>query len=156
MGATYPLTLFYDASCPVCALEMDHLRERDKAARLTFVDISAPGFNPGPYEATLESMNAELHGMCADGRLLRGVLVLRLAYEAVGLGVFWRPTAWWPLRPVFDAGYRWFAGHRREISRAAAPLINAIRAWRARGAVRRMQRCTAGVCHLHSKDRSQP
>ena len=26
--ATYPLTLFYDAACPVCSLEMDHLRER--------------------------------------------------------------------------------------------------------------------------------
>ena len=46
MSAIYPLTLYYDGACPVCALEMDHLRSRDAAARLVFVDIAAPGFDP--------------------------------------------------------------------------------------------------------------
>jgi predicted DCC family thiol-disulfide oxidoreductase YuxK len=40
----YPLTLFYDADCPVCSLEMDHLRARNDAGKLRFVDIAVPGF----------------------------------------------------------------------------------------------------------------
>lgn len=40
----FPLTLLYDAACPVCALEMDHLRQRNRDGRLAFVDIAAPDF----------------------------------------------------------------------------------------------------------------
>ncbi|KTT06843.1 DCC1-like thiol-disulfide oxidoreductase family protein, partial [Pseudacidovorax intermedius] len=44
----YPLTLYYDASCPMCDAEMTHLRLRDEAGRLAFVDASAPGFDAPP------------------------------------------------------------------------------------------------------------
>jgi hypothetical protein len=80
--------------------------------------------------------------------VLRGVEVLRLAYAAVGLGWVMRPTGWTPLRPLFDAGYRVFARHRRSISRAAAPLIDAVRAARARRTAQRMRDCAAGACDL--------
>ncbi|MEQ1806344.1 MAG: DCC1-like thiol-disulfide oxidoreductase family protein [Burkholderiaceae bacterium] len=42
MSSIYPLTLLYDATCPVCALEMDHLRSRNAAGQLVFVDRSHP------------------------------------------------------------------------------------------------------------------
>lgn len=150
MSTTYPLTLLYDAACPVCSLEMDHLRTRNEAGRLCFVDISAPGFDPAPYGASLADMNAEIHALAADGRLMRGVQVLRLAYEAVGLGWVMRPAGWGPLRGVADSAYRVFARHRRPISRAAAPLIEAIRAYRARRLMRRMQACAGGACDIRS------
>jgi predicted DCC family thiol-disulfide oxidoreductase YuxK len=38
--------LFYDAACPVCALEMDHLRERCHDGRLRFVDIARRASTP--------------------------------------------------------------------------------------------------------------
>lgn len=145
----FPLTLYYDAQCPVCALEMDHLRERDVARRLVFVDIGAPGFDPAQCGSTLAAMNAEIHARRADGSTLKGVEVLRLAYEAVGLGWVLRATAWPPLRPAFDAGYRFFARHRHAISAAGAPLIHALRGVRARRAARaleRMHACRDGVC----------
>ncbi|MET0334943.1 MAG: DUF393 domain-containing protein [Rhizobacter sp.] len=149
MTGTYPLTLLYDAACPVCALEMDHLRERNQAGRLAFIDISVPGFDPTPYGATLAEMNAEIHGLRADGELMRGVQVLRLAYEAVGLGWVMRPVGWGPLRGVLEAAYRVFARHRQPISRAAAPLIGFIRARRARQMAARMQACAGGACEIH-------
>ena len=102
---TYPLTLLYDAQCPVCALEMDHLRSRNDAGRLRFVDISA-----------------------------------------AGLGWVLLPTGWTPLKPAFDWGYRVFARHRRRISGAAAPLIDAIRAQRARRTAAAMRACASGAC----------
>lgn len=146
MSHVYPLTLFYDADCPVCSLEMDHLRERDRDGRLRFIDIAQPGFDAAAHGATAEAMDAEIHGLCADGTMLRGVEVLRLAYGAVGIGWVLRPTGWGPLKPLFDAGYRVFARHRRPISRAAAPLVAAIRQWRAREMAERMRDCRAGTC----------
>ena len=142
----YPLTLFYDAACPVCSLEMDHLRERDVAGRLIFVDIGAPGFDAAAHGATLQAMNAEIHAKRPDGSMLKGVEVLRLAYEAAGLGWVLRASAWPVLQPAFDLAYRGFARHRIAISRAAAPLIRSLRNLRARRAVRRMRECSAGAC----------
>lgn len=141
-------TLFYDADCPVCSLEMDHLRERNHAGRLAFVDIGAPGFDPSPYGATLAEMNAEIHALLPDGSVLRGVPVLRLAYDAVGLGWMMGFTGWTPWRGAFDAAYRVFARHRLPISRTAAPLIRGLRALRARRMARRMQQCSSGACDV--------
>lgn len=146
MSKTFPLTLFYDAGCPVCALEMDHLRMRDRQGNLAFIDISAPGFDMLPPGTTLAALNAEIHATRPDGSLLRGVEALRQAYAAVGLGWVLRPTGWSLLRPLSDAGYRVFARHRRGISRVAAPLIDAIRSARARRSVERMRGCAGGVC----------
>ena len=120
MKTNYPLTLLYDAGCPVCSLEMTHLRLLNDAARLVFVDMSAPGFDAMAYGTTLDALNAEIHGICADGRTLRGLEVLRLAYAAVGLGWVLQPTAWRPLRPLADFAYRAFARHLR-LPRICAP-----------------------------------
>jgi predicted DCC family thiol-disulfide oxidoreductase YuxK len=153
VNTIYPLTLLYDAACPVCALEMDHLRARNDAGRLVFVDISAPGFDPAPYGATLEQMDAEIHAICADGQRMKGVQVLRLAYEAVGLGWVMRPVGWGPLRGAADVAYRLFARHRRTVSRVAAPLIDGVRAGRARQMARRMRQCADGACGVTQHDR---
>lgn len=150
----YPLTLFYDADCPVCSLEMDHLRQHNRDGRLIFVNIAQPGFEAAIYGVSHADMDAEIHGLCADGTMLRGVEVLRLAYDAAGIGWVLRPSGWTPLRPLFDAGYRIFARHRREISRAAAPLIHAIRAARARRKAAQMRDCCNGACDIHDHDRS--
>jgi predicted DCC family thiol-disulfide oxidoreductase YuxK len=152
MNTNYPLTLLYDADCPVCSLEMDHLRERNSRDLLRFVDISAPGFDPSAYGASMQALDAEIHGVLPDGSMLRGVPVLRLAYEAAGLGWVTRPTDWAPLRPMFDVAYRVFAKHRRPISRAAAPLIDAIRTLRARQMSARMQACADGACAADSRE----
>ena len=152
----YPLTLFYDGGCAVCALEMDHLRARCRDGRLVFVDIAAPGFDAAAHGTTRAAMDGEIHGLAADGTMLRGVEVLRRAYEAVGLGWVLKPTGWAPLRPLFDAGYRVFARHRRSISRTAAPLIDAIRAARARRMAERMRACRSGACDADARRPGSP
>ena len=143
MTVTYPLTLLYDAACPVCALEMDWLRARDDAGRLVFVDIGAAGFDASAYGTTPAALDAEIHGICADGRVVVGMQTLRLAYAAVGRGGIAQITGVGPLKPLFDAGYRWFARHRHRISRGAAPLIDALRARRFK---ERRAACSAGAC----------
>ena len=68
----------------------------------------------------------------------------------------------WPTEvggPGWDAAQRFifgeeleklglFARHRRRISRAAAPLINAIRSHRARRMADRMRECAGGACEM--------
>ena len=142
----HPLTLFYDAACPVCALEMDHLRARNAAGRLVFVDISAADFEPARWGFTRSELDAEIHAIGADGVVHRGMRVLREAYAAVGLGWVLRPTGITLLRPIFDSAYRHFARHRRAISRRAAPLIEWVRRHRARRLARAFVKCRAGAC----------
>ena len=149
MNTTYPLTLLYDAGCPVCSLEMDHLRQRCGNRRLLFEDIAAAGFDATAWGSTQAALEAEIHGVCADGSHLLGLAALRAAYEGAGLGWVLRATAWGPLAPLADAGYRLFARHRRGISRAAAPFIHALRGWRARRTLQRMSRCQGGACRVH-------
>jgi predicted DCC family thiol-disulfide oxidoreductase YuxK len=153
MRSAYPLTLLYDAACPVCALEMDHLRERNTAGHLAFVDIGQPGFDAAAWGTTHAALDAEIHGVWADGAVTVGLDTLRGAYAAVGLGWVMRPTGFAPVRPLFDVAYRLFARYRRPISRAAAPLIHAVRARRVQA---RMARCRAGACAIEStgEDRS--
>ena len=143
---TYPLTLLYDAACPVCSLEMDHVWERNSAGRLAFIDTTAPGFDAAAYGTTLSELQAQIHGVLPDGSHLIGLAALREAYAAVGLGWVLKPTAWGALAPLADAGYRVFARHRQRISRTAAPLIAAMRAVRARRVAKAMAQCQAGTC----------
>ena len=107
----YPLTLFFDARCPVCRMEMDSLRRRDDARRLRFQDVRAADFVV-PAGTTLDHMLEAIHGRTADDRLVVGVETLRLAYRAVGLGWLAAPTAWPLLRGPSERAYLWFARHR--------------------------------------------
>ena len=146
MRSDYPLTIFYDASCPVCALEMDQLRSRGTAGRLVLVDMSALGFDAANYGLSLPEIDAVVHALRPDGSVVRGMAVLRLAYAAAGLGWVLRPSASAPLKPVFDAAYRVFARHRKPISRALAPLISVLRERRARRALADMERRVGSAC----------
>lgn len=148
----YPLTLLYDRACPVCRLEMDGLRDRARPGSLRFVDISAEGFDASPYGVSLDAMREAICAVSADGRLIQGVEVLRLAYAAAGLGWVLRPTAWPGLRQVFDQAYRVFARHRYEVSRVAAPLIEQVEALRARRRLRAMNACHANGCGLPEQE----
>ena len=60
----WPVQVYFDASCRLCAAEMHNLRVRDQAQRLRFVDCSAPGFAAGPAP-TAQLMQA-MH--CQDAR----------------------------------------------------------------------------------------
>jgi predicted DCC family thiol-disulfide oxidoreductase YuxK len=147
-STNYPLTLLYDGNCPVCNLEMDNLWERNHAGLLRFVDISAPGFDPAPYQASIAEMNALIHAQRPDGSLVIGVEVFRLAYSAVGLGRYTHFTGWPVLKPLIDWAYALFARNRHLASRIAMPLITWIAA---RRAIERSRACASGHCEINSK-----
>jgi predicted DCC family thiol-disulfide oxidoreductase YuxK len=53
-----------------------------------------------------------LHGVLADGRVVRRVEAIRQAYQAVGLGWLVAPTRWPVVRWVLDGMYGIFARNR--------------------------------------------
>lgn len=119
----YPLTLYFDASCPLCAAEMENLRLRDAAGHLRFVDASAPGFNAAPDGTTVAELMTLMHARTADGRLLRGVAAFELAYEAVGLTAVSTALGAPLLRPLLNALYPVIARHRQRLPRPLVQLL---------------------------------
>lgn len=111
-----PFTIFFDGDCPFCVREANLLRRRDRRGELRLVDIAAPAFDPATAvpgrPLTHAEFSAAIHGLHPDGRLETGVGVFREAYRRIGLGWLLAPTAWPLVRPLADAGYRWFARNR--------------------------------------------
>jgi len=145
-ASDYPLTLFYDGACPLCVLEMEHLMARNALRRLVFVNIAAPGFDAATQaggQATLAQMCALIHGLRPDGTLLVGVQVLRLAYEAVGLGALVAPLGLTALQPLAGRAYAVFARNRLGLSRLLRPLIHEMAA---RRPMQRAAACANGTC----------
>jgi len=111
-----PVTIFYDAACPLCAREIAMLKRLDKGhGRLIARDINDPTLFPTGLGRTRDDLMARIHALGPDGNLIEGMDVFRAAYRAVGYGWLLAPTAWPLLRPLFDALYRLFAKHRVRI-----------------------------------------
>ncbi len=152
MSATWPLTIYYDRSCPLCREEMQALKDHDREDRLRLVDASAPGFQD-PHVAAAGLSPAELmrliHARDAAGRWYVGVPVFELAYGAAGLAGIARFWGHPRLRPLWDAAYPWIARLRQPLS--ALRLNRAYGAWVRRAAARaprRSQACRDGACRL--------
>jgi predicted DCC family thiol-disulfide oxidoreductase YuxK len=104
--------LLYDGQCPFCRLEARWLQRWNKAGRLAFEDITAPGFEAARYGVTQEAVMGVIHGVFPDGRIVRKVEVFREAYRAIGLGWVLAPTGWPVFRWFFDGLYEVFARNR--------------------------------------------
>ncbi|QDQ26519.1 DUF393 domain-containing protein [Chitinimonas arctica] len=110
------LTLFFDSRCPLCAAEMRRLAQRDRHGRLGYIDMRGEGFDAAAYGTTLAAMDAELHGLRADGRMLVGIDAVAAAYAAVGLAWLTWPLRFGLSRPLMRTLYRWFARNRYRAS----------------------------------------
>jgi predicted DCC family thiol-disulfide oxidoreductase YuxK len=115
----YPLTVFYDASCPMCASEMHALRDRDRHGHLELVDCSAPEFDDEGLRAegiTKTKLMALIHARDAHGHWLVGIDCFEAVYRAVGLEARARIWGDRQLRPVLDRAYPWIARNRQTLS----------------------------------------
>ena len=152
MTAAWPLTVYYDASCPLCREEMHALAAHDGEDRLVLVDASAPGFSDPDLAAAGipgQELMRLIHARDAQGRWFIGVAVFEQAYAAVGLH---RVAALWGhprLRPFWDRAYPWVARFRQPLSRLG---LNKAYGWLVRRAAARAQRraqaCAQGRCEL--------
>lgn len=117
----WPLTLYYDGDCPLCAREIRMLSRHASPQRLLLVDISAPDFDPLPLGLSLTTMQNCLHARWADGMWLLGLDASLWSWEAAGLGSWVTPLRWRPLRPLLEWGYRLFCRLRPHLARLPHP-----------------------------------
>jgi len=145
----YPLTLYYESACPLCNAEMANLRLRDTKGLLRFIDVSAPGFDACPPGTALDDLLALIHGQTADGRVLKGVEVFRLAYSAVGIPQVAALTRLPGIAPLSERVYALIARNRHRLPRK---LISAVFEHALRRAAERAaaQRCDGGICSTSS------
>lgn len=149
-AAIYPLTLYYESACPLCNAEMTNLMLRNTEGLLVFADVSAPGFSALPAEASMADLLDLIHARRADGQLIKGVEVFRLAYKAVGLN--WVTTA---LRlPVLgklaERFYPALARNRHRIPRVLTGLMfeGAVRRAAEKAAAQGMRCAPGDACRL--------
>ena len=118
-GRAYPLTVYYDASCPMCASEVHALRDLAGSGRLKLVDCSAPEFDDAGFIGeglTRADFMRLMHVRDARGRWYVAIDAFEVLYRAAGLegaARLWGHPRW---RPLLERIYPWIARHRQLLS----------------------------------------
>ena len=115
-------TLYFDGQCPLCAGEIQQLREK-RGDALALVDIHTlpegsehDGVGPCP-----DALLRTLHLRRGDGQWLTGADANVAAWEGTRQGRFMQALRWPVLRPIVDVIYRLWAQWRyRRLYGAAA------------------------------------
>lgn len=111
------MLILYDGNCPICCAKRDFLQRRDRKSRLTFSDIRADDFKTLEIPVSILTLEKEIHSIRPDGQILKGMDVIRAAYQEIGLGWLVAPSGWPLFRPLFDGVYTFVARNRLKISR---------------------------------------
>jgi predicted DCC family thiol-disulfide oxidoreductase YuxK len=108
--------IFYDGQCPLCEIEIEHLKKRNTENRLAFVDITAADFADSYPHLDYQALDARIHGQHEDGRMVVGFDVMHEAWSRIGVRWLYGITRLPILRSVFDKIYLLFAKRRHKIS----------------------------------------
>ena len=134
LAPTFPIRIFYDGACRVCAAEIEHYLRRDHGDRLHGVDISAPDCVV-PAGLTHSALMRELHVIDASGTVYRNIAAFAVIWRAFPAVPFYRFLATLFALPLFNplarCGYRIFARLRRYLPKRRA--------------------CASGVCRPGSR-----
>ncbi|OGU00399.1 MAG: thiol-disulfide oxidoreductase [Geobacteraceae bacterium GWB2_52_12] len=82
VGPVFPLRIFYDGSCSVCASEVERYGRKDREGRLILVDISAPDFNADSFGIPLAEFMFRMHAIDRSGTVYRGVEAFWAIWQA--------------------------------------------------------------------------
>ena len=148
----YPMTIFYDASCPLCVREVTVLKRYDYADQIHLVDCSPTDF------ATVEgheraAMMRLIHSRDAVGQWLVGAPVFAAAYRASGfasIASLWGSAR---LQPMWRVVYPWIADNRRLLSKLGATgalswVLHRLHARAAGKALAASKGCHDGACEI--------
>ncbi|ATB67148.1 DUF393 domain-containing protein [Pseudomonas mosselii] len=116
MYCQWPLTLYFDGACPLCAREVAFLRRRSTAAKLILIDIDCDDFDPIALGLSIEQMRSCLHARFANDHWVTGLDATLCSWRAAGVGMWAAPLAWRPLRPLLSVLYRFFCRLRPNLA----------------------------------------
>ena len=115
----YPMTIFYDASCPLCLREVTLLKQYDPENQILLTDCSPLDFAPLEGHGR-EAMMRLIHSRDASGQWLVGAPVFAAAYHAAGFASVANLWGSARLQPFWRVVYPWIADHRIMLSKLGA------------------------------------
>lgn len=131
---SFPLQVFFDGSCVVCATEIEHYLHQEQGGQLLAVDISAADFDPEPYHISQQEFMHELHVIDNDGHVYKGVEAFVAIWQAFPPLTVYRlagAVLSLPLvSPVAGLLYKGFAAIRPYLPK-------------------RKSSCTSGICRMN-------
>ncbi len=131
----FPLTVFYDGACIVCATEIEHYLKKDHGGKLLAVDISSHDFDPAPYKISMTDFMQQLHAIDQDGQVFKGI------------DSFWAIWQAFPPSTIYGVMGRIIQ----------SPLVNRLARigyWmfaRIRPYLPKRNQCDSGTCSIHQK-----
>lgn len=132
-GPQFPLRVFYDGSCSVCATEIERYGRMDHEGRLLLIDISAPDFDPAPLGISLAEFMYQMHAIDQAGTVYRGVEAFWAIWQAFPastlLGLMGALITLPGVNAVARLCYKGFAGIRKYLPK-------------------RRDACTTGSCRI--------
>ena len=101
LNQTWEIKLLYDGECPLCLREVNFLQKKDAGrGKVAFVDIASDDYNPEENAGIdFETAMGRIHGILADGTVIKNVEVFRRVYETLGMGWVYAITK----LPIFGA-----------------------------------------------------
>ena len=88
LNQNWEIKLLYDGECPLCLREVNFLQKKDAGrGKVSFVDIASDDYNPEENAGIdFETAMGRIHGILADGTVIKNVEVFRRVYETLGMG----------------------------------------------------------------------
>jgi len=106
------LTIFYDSHCPLCMMEMKHLKEHDHNDHINLVDLHSNNFQQLYPDIDKDKAMKKLHAQLDSGERLYGLDVTCKAWSLVEkyrwLNILRLPL----IKPIADIMYKLFARYR--------------------------------------------
>ncbi len=110
---SYKIKLLYDGECPLCLKEVNFLRKKDHGrGKIAFVDIASPDYSPADNQGIdYETAMNRIHGILADGTVIKNVEVFRTIYEILGMGWIYAitkiPIIGWIADQIYGIWAKW-------------------------------------------------
>lgn len=118
MTPTWKIKLLYDGECPLCIKEVNFLLKKDAGRGLVkFIDISEKTYNPEDNGGIdYETAMGRIHGILANGEIIKNVAVFREIYEILGMGWVYKITKIPLIGKLVDLIYEIWADHRLKLT----------------------------------------
>jgi predicted DCC family thiol-disulfide oxidoreductase YuxK len=112
----YPLTVFFDGACPICAREIALMKWLDRRRQLEFCDFSTQEYDAASSGFAASDLATVIYARWSDGSVITGVEVFRAMWEAVGLRFLARLSRLSVVEPLVLKAYAWFARNRLRLT----------------------------------------
>jgi predicted DCC family thiol-disulfide oxidoreductase YuxK len=126
----FPIRVFFDGSCSVCTSQIHYYLHQETGGKLLAVDISAPDFDPAPFNRSLGEFMHELHVIDREGNVYLGTEAFQAIwmvfpslsiYRLMG-GVIGLPL----VSPVAKLMYKGFAAVRPYLPKRESSCSNGL------------------------------